>query len=77
MHEHPSPIAIGHGWEILNGKCRPVGINKFAMSEHIIQIDCFGTDTCYDRDQVEYADSTDTDKKVTHFDEDEKDKKDE
>ena len=34
LSEHPSPL--GNGWELINGKCRPVRYTLSALPEYLI-----------------------------------------
>ena len=64
LREHPSPI--GHGWEIINGKCRPVRHTLPALPEssrnqvgaEIVQN---GDESSSDDDASECGESTDSD----------------
>jgi len=58
--EHPSPI--GHGWEIINGKCKPVRHTSPALPKKLKLSDCpdDSNDECSD-DESEIGESTDSD----------------
>lgn len=59
--EHPSPI--GHGWEFMNGKCRPVRYTKPPLPHKLTpdhDIDD-GSDESSSDDDSEISDSTDSD----------------
>ena len=60
MREHPSPI--GHGWTIMNGKCRPVRHTKPSLPEHLAHRHSSdeSNETSSD-DESAYAESTDSD----------------
>ncbi len=58
--EHPSPI--GHGWEILNGKCRPVRHTMPALPQQLVPRDDESSDEgSSDDERSECGESTDSD----------------
>ena len=59
--EHPSPI--GHGWELMNGKCRPVRHTQPPLPHEFIPRDCTddNSDGSSSDDNSEISDSTDLD----------------
>ena len=59
--EHPSPI--GHGWEFMNGKCRPVRHTQPPLPRELLHVpqDCIddNSDGSSSDDNSEICDSTD------------------
>lgn len=58
LTEHPSPI--GHGWEILNGKCRPVRHTVPPLPHNLTAASC-SDDSDSDDENSECGESTDSD----------------
>ena len=59
--EHPSPI--GHGWEVINGKCKPVRHSRPALPQTLKQSDCTdneSSDSSSDEEGSEIGESTDS-----------------
>ncbi|KAJ8359919.1 hypothetical protein SKAU_G00164440 [Synaphobranchus kaupii] len=57
LFEHPSPI--GHGWELVNGKCRPVRHTLPPLPQQLTLHDC--PDESSDDERSECGESTDSD----------------
>ncbi|KAJ8347042.1 hypothetical protein SKAU_G00284430 [Synaphobranchus kaupii] len=57
LFEHPSPI--GHGWELVNGKCRPVRHTLPPLHQQLTLHDC--PDESSDDERSECGESTDSD----------------
>ncbi|KAJ4930797.1 hypothetical protein JOQ06_025105 [Pogonophryne albipinna] len=55
--EHPSPI--GHGWELVNGKCRPVRHTLPPLPQQLTRTDF--SDESSDDEMSECGESTDSD----------------
>ncbi|KAJ8375735.1 hypothetical protein SKAU_G00063150 [Synaphobranchus kaupii] len=56
--EHPSPI--GHGWELVNGKCRPVCHTLPPLPQQLTPHDC-SDESSSDDERSECGESTDSD----------------
>ena len=59
--EHPSPI--GHGWEIINGICKPVRHSRPALPPTLKQFACPDDDSSEsssDDEETEIGESTDS-----------------
>lgn len=62
MLEHPSPI--GHGWQLVNGKCRPVRHTLTPLPQQLTRRDCIDVssdDSNSDDERSESGESTDSD----------------
>ena len=62
MLEHPSPI--GHGWDILNGKCQPVRYTLPPLPQQLTPRGCLnesGDESSGDDEQSQCGESTDSD----------------
>ena len=57
MKQHPSPI--GNGWEVINGKCRPVRYMKGPLPDGFEPVHVNENNNNSDSDESEYRDSTD------------------
>ena len=62
LHVHPSPISCG--WEIKNGRCRPVRYISAALPDLLLEpsesYDSDNDSTDTDNEDTEYGDSTDS-----------------
>ena len=58
LQEHPSPI--GHGWELVNGKCRPVRHILPPLPQQLTPHDC-SDKSSIDDEMSQCGDSTDSD----------------
>ena len=58
LEEHPSPI--GHGWVLVNGKCRPVRHTLPPLPQQLTTHDCLD-ESSSDDEWSQYGQSTDSD----------------
>lgn len=59
LDEHPSPI--GHGWELVNGKCCPVRYTLSPLPQQLPLHDHDYSDLSSEDEESEWGDSTDSD----------------
>ena len=59
LFDHPSPI--GHGWELINGKCRPVCYTKPPLSQQTPFVDSSDEDSDNDLEDSDSESNSSTD----------------